>query len=170
VLAFFQGNRYLLGALVAHVVSQIDKDARVVDLYAGGGLFSLPAAVARGARVTAVEGDRAAAADLAWNARQVGMHAIEARHQPVETFRMKTTDKADTLIVDPPRSGMSKEALAVVLAVRARRIVYVSCDVATLARDAKLVAEGGFTLSRLDAFDMFPNTPHVESVAVFDRS
>ena len=170
VLAFFQGNRYLLGSLVTHVVSQIDKGTRVVDLYAGGGLFTLPAAVARSARITAVEGDRMAAADLAWNAQQAGARSIEARHQPVETFRVKAADRPDAVIVDPPRTGMSKEALSAVLALAAQRIVYVSCDVATLARDARLLADAGFTLSRLDAFDMFPNTPHVESVAVFDRA
>jgi 23S rRNA (uracil1939-C5)-methyltransferase len=169
VLAFFQGNRYLLGDLVTHVVSQIDKGARVVDLYAGGGLFTLPVAVARGARITAVEGDRMAAADLAWNAQQAGARSIEARHQPVEMFRIKAADRPDAVIVDPPRTGMSRDALSAVLALGAQRIVYVSCDVATLARDARLLADASFALSRLDAFDMFPNTPHVESVAIFDR-
>ena len=53
---------------------------------------------------------------------------------------------------------------------RARNVVYVSCDVATLARDARLLVDAGYTLSRLDAFDLFPNTPHVETVAVFDRA
>ena len=88
VLAFFQGNRYLLGSLVTHVVAQIDRAARVVDLYAGAGLFALAGGVGRGARVTAVEGDRMAAADLGVE-RTAGRRAsVEALHQSVETFRV----------------------------------------------------------------------------------
>ena len=65
---------------------------------------------------------------------------------------------------------MSREALDGVIALGARRVVYVSCDVATLARDARRLMDGaGYRLRRLDAFDLFPNTAHVESVAVFEK-
>jgi 23S rRNA (uracil1939-C5)-methyltransferase len=168
VLAFFQGNRYLLGDLVAHVVDRIEPASRVIDLYAGGGLFSVASAVVRGARVTAVEGDRIAASDLKANAAQAG-GLVEAVHQAVETFAFGTRDRFDTLILDPPRTGMSKEAMAGAVSLRARQIVYVSCDVATLARDARRLVDGGYQLRRIDAFDMFPNTPHVETVAEFGR-
>ena len=65
---------------------------------------------------------------------------------------------------------MSKEALDGAIDVRAPRIVYVSCDVATLARDARRLVDAGYVLERADAFDLFPNTPHVETVAVFHMS
>jgi 23S rRNA (uracil1939-C5)-methyltransferase len=74
---------------------------------------------------------------------------------------------ADVVIVDPPRTGLSPEALASVLAVKPARLIYVSCDVATLARDARKVVDAGYAIERADAFDLFPNTPHVETVVVF---
>ena len=168
VLAFFQGNRYLLRALAAHVVSQLG-DGPVIDLYAGVGLFAVAAARARGLAVTAVEGDRHAAADLDANAIDTSVRAV---HQPVETFVRsvrRQPDSHQTVIVDPPRTGMSREALDGVIALGSPRIVYVSCDVATLARDARRIVDAGYAIARADAFDLFPNTPHVESVVVLDR-
>lgn len=166
VLAFFQGNRYLLRDLVSHVVNQIATSDDVIDLYAGAGLFSIAAAVARAATVTAVEGDRAAAADLRANAAGLG-GAVEAVHQPVEGFVDAHRASPAVLIVDPPRTGLSKEASAGVIRLRPRSVVYVSCDVATLARDARRLIDAGYALTDLRGFDLFPNTPHVESVAVF---
>jgi tRNA/tmRNA/rRNA uracil-C5-methylase (TrmA/RlmC/RlmD family) len=167
VLAFFQGNRYLLATLVGHVAGLVGETDRVVDLYAGAGLFSL-AAAARGARVVAVEGDRTSAADLEANAT-AWRGAIEARHQPVEAYVAGHPAEAGVVIVDPPRTGMSREALSGALALGARRIIYVSCDVATLARDARHIVDGGYRLDVIDGFDLFPNTPHVECVVQFAR-
>jgi 23S rRNA (uracil1939-C5)-methyltransferase len=166
VLAFFQGNRYLLRDLVAHVVEQVPRDASVVDLYAGAGLFAIAAAACRRARVTAVEGDRVSAADLAVNAV---LHDVQARHESVETFMAAARSLPDALIVDPPRTGMSRDALDGVIRLRPARVIYVSCDVATLARDSRRLADAGYGIQRADAFDLFPNTPHVETVVVFDR-
>ena len=69
------------------------------------------------------------------------------------------------------RTGLSKDALDGVLRLNASRLIYVSCDVATLARDARRImdADEGYAIARADAFDLFPNTPHVETVVVFDR-
>jgi 23S rRNA (uracil1939-C5)-methyltransferase len=168
VLAFFQGNRYLLNALTAHVVEQVPNGAVVVDLYAGAGLFSVAAAVTKGARVTAVEGDRFAAADLAANAAAARADVTTVQ-QPVEGF-LSTFGRrvVETIIIDPPRTGMSREALGGAIKAKAARLVYVSCDVATLARDARRLVDAGYALERVDAFDLFPNTPHVETVAVFE--
>jgi 23S rRNA (uracil1939-C5)-methyltransferase len=168
VLAFFQGNRHLLTPLVAHVAALIDEGDRVTDLYAGAGLFSL-AAAARGAQVVAVEGDRTSAADLRANA-SAWSGAIDARHEPVEAYLAGRGARAGVLIVDPPRTGMSKEALRGALALGPRRIVYVSCDVATLARDTRQIVDAGYTLGAIDGFDLFPNTPHVECVVQFGRA
>jgi 23S rRNA (uracil1939-C5)-methyltransferase len=74
------------------------------------------------------------------------------------------------VIVDPPRTGMSKEALNGALQLNARKVVYVSCDVATLARDTRRFVESGYDIQSISAFDLFPNTPHVETVVVMRRS
>jgi len=169
VRAFFQGNRHLLADLVAHVVAQVLADGAAVDLYAGVGLFSIAAAAARGVAVTAVEGDRIAAADLDVNARAAG-GAVAAVHDAVEHFVQRARSvQPSTVIVDPPRTGMSREALDGAIGLGARRLVYVSCDVATLARDARRIVDAEYPVVRADAFDLFPNTPHVETVVVFDR-
>jgi len=167
VLAFFQGNRYLLAALVDRVVAEIPDDATIVDLYSGAGLFAIGAAAAKHARVRAVEGDRASAADLIANAG--AFDTVDAVRQPVETFLAAAPTSPDAVIVDPPRTGMSREAMDGVLRLSARKVIYVSCDVATLARDSKRLVESGYEIRRADAFDLFPNTPHVETVVIFSR-
>jgi 23S rRNA (uracil1939-C5)-methyltransferase len=176
-LSFFQGNRFLLSDLVAHVVERVPIGSAVADLYAGAGLFAVSAAVVRGAYVIAVEGDRIAAEDLHANAAAAGGQLTTA-HQPVENFAAwfpRVMNKLpgglaiETVVVDPPRTGVSREALDGVLTLRAGRIVYVSCDVATLARDARRLVDAGYTIARADAFDLFPNTPHVETVVVFEN-
>lgn len=168
VLAFFQGNRFLLRDLVAHVAGLVAEGDQVVDLYAGTGLFSVGVAVARGAQVTAVEGDRMAALDLQANAVTANA-AIVAVDQPVEEFTRRTQPRPGTVIVDPPRTGLSREAMDGVLGLGPRTTIYVSCDVATLARDARRLVDAGYALRRLDAFDLFPNTPHVETVVEFEN-
>ncbi len=169
VLSFFQGNRHLLQDLVSHVGDLVPRAASVVDLYAGTGLFAVTAAAGREARVIAVEGDRASAEDLQVNARQVE-GAVELVHESVEMFTSRSRPAPDAMIVDPPRTGMSREALEGAIRLGARRIVYVSCDVATLARDAKRLVDAGYAIVQVRGFDLFPNTPHVESVVVFDRT
>ena len=168
VQSFFQGNRFLLGSLVSRVVQHVPPQAEVVDWYAGVGLFSVAVAAARDARVQAVEGDRAAGRDLAFNARDHG-GAVEAIAKPVESFVRASGRRVDVLIVDPPRTGMSPEALDRARALDPSTIVYVSCDVATLARDVRRFIDAGYTLSAIDAFDLFPNTPHVETVVRLER-
>ena len=168
VLAFFQANRFLLASLVDHVCSRTAPNGTLVDLYAGVGVFAVSAAVSRGSRVIAVEGDRVAAQDLDANAVQA-TGTIEAVHQSVEAFTEQTSVRPGTLIVDPPRTGMSKAALSGAINLRARQILYVSCDVATLARDARRLVDAGYALARIEAFDLFPNTPHVEAVAEFEN-
>jgi tRNA/tmRNA/rRNA uracil-C5-methylase (TrmA/RlmC/RlmD family) len=168
VLAFFQGNRFLLPALVEHVLDHISKGGRVIDLYAGAGLFAVSAAVLRGAQVIAVEGDRAAAEDLMANAESTEHH-VKAVHEPVEVFTARQHNTPSIVIVDPPRTGLSNDALMGAIRLDAPTIVYVSCDVATLARDSRKLVDAGYRIERVVAFDLFPNTPHVESVVTLVR-
>ena len=74
-----------------------------------------------------------------------------------------------TVIVDPPRTGMSKEATAGVIGMGAPRLVYISCDIATLARDARHLIDAGYRIENIRGFDLFPNTAHVETVIAFAR-
>lgn len=165
VRSFFQGNRFLIEPLTAHVVALID-DGPVLDLYAGVGLFSVAAAAAGRGPVTAIEGDRYAAADLARNAEG---HDVRVDSSSVEAFVARPRGAFATAIVDPPRTGMSREALTGVIALKCRRVVYVSCDVATLARDARALIDAGYAISSMRAFDMFPTTAHIETVISFER-
>jgi tRNA/tmRNA/rRNA uracil-C5-methylase (TrmA/RlmC/RlmD family) len=167
--SFFQGNRYLTGSLVAHVLRSAAGAARVVDLYAGVGLFAV-AFAASGARVVAIEGDRTATMDLEGNARPWGDRLV-VEHRPVEDpIRHSPAARPDVVVLDPPRTGASRDALAGVIAFQATRVVYVSCDPPTLARDAAHLGDAGYVLQSIAGFDLFPNTPHVETVAVFDRN
>jgi 23S rRNA (uracil1939-C5)-methyltransferase len=167
--SFFQGNRFLLPQLVTAVADLVPDGGEVLDLYAGVGLFSVALAAMGRLEVTAVEGDRASGADLRENARAYDPR-LAAHLASVESFLAKMTKNAGTVIVDPPRTGMSKDALATLVRLRAERIVYVSCDAATLARDARRLIDAGYTLQSLRAFDFFPNTPHVESLALLTRA
>jgi len=177
VQSFFQGNRHLLGGLVAHVTERVPVGGTVLDLYAGVGLFAVAAAVIRGASVVAVEGDAYAADDLHANAAAAGGQVTTVRGA-VEGIaagmfgawgRAAGRPAAETVIVDPPRTGLSREAMDKVLTLTAPRLIYVSCDVATLARDARRLVDDGYAIERIDGFDLFPNTPHVETVVVFTR-
>ena len=177
VLAFFQGNRYLLRDLVAHVIDRIPIGTSLLDLYAGAGLFSVAAGVLRAAWVVAVEGDKVAADDLHANGAASGAQitTVKGAVEGIATGYARAIQRhygqrlVETVIVDPPRTGMTRDALDAMLGTKARRLIYVSCDVATLARDARRIIDGGYAVSRADAFDLFPNTPHVETVVVFDR-
>ena len=137
----------------------------MTDLYAGVGVFAVSLAALGRTRVTAVEGDRVTGADLAANAKPFpGLRVVRS---PVEAFLGAGGGGGDeTLIVDPPRTGMSRDAMAAVVARGARRVVYVSCDVATLARDVRRLVDAGYELAHVEAFDLFPSTAHVETLAV----
>lgn len=168
VASFFQGNRYLLVPLVESVVRQVTAGP-VIDLYAGVGLFGLACAAAGLGPIVAVEGDRRGAQDLTDNARPFGA-AVRTVSSSVEAFLARERVPAgSTVLVDPPRTGLSKEAVEAVCRAEARRVVYVSCDTATLARDVRRMVESGYRLAHLEAFDLFPNTAHVESLAVLER-
>ncbi len=166
VRAFFQGNRFLIERLVQHVASLVPPGP-VVDLYAGVGLFGL-ALAARGAQqVTLVEGDSTSGTDLQRNAKAFG-DAARVERRSVEAFlRSRGVPAAATFIVDPPRTGMTRDAVAGIIDRAPARIVYVSCDVATLARDTRLLLDAGYELREVTGMDLFPNTAHVESIAVF---
>ncbi|MCL4078939.1 23S rRNA (uracil(1939)-C(5))-methyltransferase RlmD [Coriobacteriia bacterium Es71-Z0120] len=165
--SFFQvnsGAAERLRALVADIVRQ-SAPAHVVDAYAGVGTFTLP--LARVASTTAIESSSYALQDLRRNLERARLTADivpgDAAHALAEA------GDADLVIIDPPRAGLSPEAIDAVVRTRAPRVVYVSCDPATLARDAARLADAGYAVERAVPVDLFPQTYHVETVAVFGR-
>jgi 23S rRNA (uracil1939-C5)-methyltransferase len=165
--SFFQGNRYLLPDLVVAVLEATPSSGSILDLYAGVGLFSVALAATGRDGITAVEGDRQSAADLKENAGSYpSIRAVVGR---VEDHVARRREIAATVIVDPPRSGISREAMDIIARHGARRVIYVSCDPPTTARDARRLLDAGYHLESLRGFDLFPNTPHVETLGVFDR-
>ena len=120
-------------------------------------------------RVTLVEGDAISGHDLEENARPYAGRARLARTSVEDFVRHRAPIRSATAIVDPPRTGMSKEVLAGIIALEPARLIYVSCDVATLARDARTLVDARYSLEEIGAIDLFPNTAHVESIAVFQR-
>ena len=167
--SFFQGNRYLLTALVRAVISAVPSGGHTVDLYAGVGLFSVALAAAGHSDVTAVEGDRSSARDLRQNARPFAPR-VHPKSLSVEDYLSSSKHGIEALIVDPPRTGMSKPAVEGVLRAAPPRIIYVSCDPPTLARDGRRLFDAGYRLESIRAFDLFPNTAHVETLAVFQQA
>ncbi len=176
VRAFFQANRFLLEPLVRYVMSLVPP-CPVVDLYAGVGLFGLSLAAAGYEQVTLVEGDPISGASLVENAEPFGSR-VRVERKSVESYlsagpRLDTETARrgtrPTYIVDPPRTGMSKEALAGIIRSGPERLVYVSCDVATFARDTRTLLDAGYALERVSGMDLFPNTAHVEAIARFVR-
>lgn len=144
---------------------------RALDLYGGVGLFAAALAerVGPGGRVTLVEGDRTAVADARHNLADLPVVRIE-RGRVDHVLRRLRMRRADLVVLDPPRSGAGLAVVDLVSRMHARRIAYVACDPAALARDLKWFAERGYELRELRALDLFPMTHHVECVATLGRS
>jgi len=165
---FLQINTGVNAALVAALVAWADLSGRerVIDLYAGFGNFGLPLA-RRASQVTLVESSRSAIDDARFNARACGI-SVRVVAGPVESWTPDERDRCpDLVIVDPPRAGLSPLALDRVVALGPTRLLYVSCEPATLARDAERLARSGYRLTRIRGFDMFPHTAHMEVLAEF---
>lgn len=156
----------LVSAVAAAVGDRLGPGSHLVDAYAGTGLFGSVLGAASGARVTAVESGRSAAADARFNLRD-----LDARVVAVEVARWDAlrSGRADVVVADPARSGLGRPGVAALVAAEAPRMVLVSCDPASMARDAVLLAGAGYRLSSLTLVDAFPHTFHVETVACFDR-
>lgn len=172
-LDFIQVNAGLNGKMIASAIDLLDPqpDDRVLDLFCGLGNFTLPLAK-RAGQVVGVEGDAGLVARARENALRNGLanvqfHAADlAKDLSGEPWMQAGFDK---LLLDPPRAGAA-EVLAQMPLDHIRRIVYVSCHPGSLARDAGfLVRERGYTLKAAGAMDMFPQTAHVESIALFEK-
>jgi len=167
--SFFQVNTRAAELLRAEALSALSLDGtmRVADLYAGVGTFTLPMARLAGS-VTAVEGSRHALGDLRRNLERAGVDADVA---PGDAARVvPELGHLDAVLIDPPRTGLSESAVSSLVAAGPQRLVYVSCDPATLARDVAVLVAHGYTARRFVPVDLFPQTYHLETVALFERT
>lgn len=164
--SFFQANTEQAAQLVSLVMEYLDLQGGeiVLDGYCGVGLFTVPLAEKAGL-VTAVETHPSAVEDLLQNT--AGMENVEVVEGPVEAVLANLEEPLDTALVDPPRTGLTREAREGLIAARPRRIVYVSCDPATLARDGRRLTEAGYRLIQAKPVDMFPQTYHIETVSLW---
>jgi 23S rRNA (uracil1939-C5)-methyltransferase len=163
VQSFFQGNRFLLASLAERVLATVPGDD-IIDLYAGVGLFALAAAAEGRTGIVAVEGERSSGNDLEANAEPYRTSVAIERVSVERYLQTRRGPPPSTLVLDPPRTGMSREAISGIVNMKAPRVVYVSCDLATVARDVKRFVEAGYSLDHIEAFDLFPNTAHVETL------
>lgn len=145
-------------------------EERVLDLFCGLGNFTLPLAT-RAREVIGVEGIQAMADRGSENARRNGLDNVSFYAQDLTadfSHQAWARQGFEKILIDPPRSG-AEEVVQYLPKFRARRVVYVSCNPATLARDAGLMKENGYRLTQAGVMDMFPHTTHVESIAVFEK-
>lgn len=168
--AFFQVNTVQAEALAALVRARLAgrQWPQVIDLYSGVGALALAVADLAG-RVIGVELDRDAVADARANAELNSRGNVEFREADIETSQLPAVGADDAVILDPPRRGAGRELLAALVAARPARVIYVSCDPATLARDLAVLAAAGYRAASVEPLDMFPQTAHVETVVTLDR-
>jgi 23S rRNA (uracil1939-C5)-methyltransferase len=171
---FFQANVALVGELVEQVVGMCGLTGRetVIDGYGGAGLFSLFLG-SRAGRLFGIEGDREAVRCAGINLCREGLLQAEfLRGDVADILKNEFAEHrrtADVVVLDPPRDGCGEGVPDGVAALHPERIVYVSCNPATQARDIRRLSESGYTLRRLQPLDMFPQTAHIEVVALLTR-
>jgi len=166
--SFWQSNINAPDALVDAVLrfAQFKAGDHLIDLYGGVGLFAgaaLPI-LGAGGRIDIVEGSSAATSD-AWanfnGAENVYIHTGDVAKE------IRKFNRADVIVLDPPRTGAGKPVIEKAVQLKARAIVYVACDPAALARDTTYLNDGGYHLQDIRAFDLFPMTHHIESIALY---
>ncbi|HEY9870383.1 MAG TPA: 23S rRNA (uracil(1939)-C(5))-methyltransferase RlmD [Candidatus Obscuribacterales bacterium] len=171
-MSFFQVNSSQIAPLLEEVTAAVGQaNGLVVDAYAGVGTIALWLAPAC-RQVIAIEEHAGAVKDGLANRVLNRINNVDFRQGRVEAVLPALVAeglKPDAVVLDPPRKGVSPEALAQVVVLAPRRLVYVSCNPATLARDLKILATNGYKTRKIRPIDMFPQTYHVESVAVVER-
>lgn len=168
--SFFQSGPVAAAALVdavrAAVGDGLGRQGHLVDAYAGVGLFGATVGADAGARVTAIESSPAAVADARVNLASGDALVVEGE---VARWHLRRRDpRVDVVVADPARSGLGKPGVAAVAGAGAPLIVLVSCDPASLGRDARLLTDAGYRMTALELVDVFPDTFHAETVARFE--
>jgi len=166
--SFFQVNTAMAAKMVEHLLAnlQIPPSTTLLDVYCGVGLFSAFLA-AKCERVMGIESSPSACEDFAFNLDE--FENVELYEGLAEDVIPHLEAKPDFVLVDPPRAGLEKHVVDGIIKLNPKVIVYVSCDPATLARDAARLIHGGYILKQVTAFDLFPQTFHIESISFFER-
>lgn len=169
--AFLQVNDSTANAMYTHAINSVDLKGKVVlDAYCGIGTISL--ALAKTAReVIGIEINKNAISDGKISAKENGINNVSFYSGLCENLIPKifANSTVSTIFIDPPRSGIGKDIIRVMDNPKIKDIVYISCNPSTMARDVSKLGEQGFSISSITAFDMFPNTPHVECVVLMSR-
>ncbi|HLE64097.1 MAG TPA: RsmD family RNA methyltransferase, partial [Pyrinomonadaceae bacterium] len=163
--SFFQTNHDLLEAFIGSVIEE-SQGQSAIDFYCGVGLFTLPLA-RRFSQVVGIEANPNSSLYARANVKNAGLvnaKIMTARVGEWLNQNVHSTKPADLLLLDPPRTGAEPGVIQGILTLKPARIAYVSCDPATLARDLKELLAGGYAMESIVAFDMFPQTHHVETV------
>ena len=172
--AFFQTNTEMAERLygIAAELAGLTGRERVLDLYCGIGTIALVLALDAG-EVAGVEIEERAVADAIENARRNGIDNARFFAGDVRTAMrplLEEVGQPDVVVVDPPRAGLSQKVVRRVLEADAQRIVYVSCNPTTLAPNARQMVDAGYRLEAVRPVDMFPQTPHIECVALLEKA
>lgn len=175
--SFFQTNTTMAEKMVAHLLEHLPlgEELTLIDAYCGVGLFSAFLAPHVG-RLVGIEVSPSASEDYVVNLDEFDHVALyEAPVEevlPALDFRPSTSLRAgpDVILVDPPRSGLARGALDGILSLAPQTLAYISCDPATLARDARRLNNGGYRLRQITPFDLFPQTYHIESISFWEKS
>jgi 23S rRNA (uracil1939-C5)-methyltransferase len=170
--SFFQGNASLIETLVETALKNAE-GSFALDLYCGVGLFTLPLARAFG-KVEGVESGTRAVESARKNLEQARLEERAQIHvAPVGEWLTENSAElkdVDFILLDPPRAGAEKETIEQILKISPTRVVYVSCDPSTLARDLRLLCENVYEIEEITALDLFPQTHHVETVVHLKKS
>ena len=164
--SFFQVNTAAAGEMVRHLLAYLPQapNMQVLDVYCGVGLFSAFLAP-HARRLVGIEASPAACADFVVNLDEFAN--VELYEAPAEDVLPALELKPDLVLVDPPRAGLTRPALDGILRLSAPWLAYISCDPATLARDAGRLKQGGYQLEQITVFDLFPQTHHIESISLW---
>ena len=164
--AFFQVNPGLLAPLIEFALGEASGEASrggAIDLYCGVGLFTLPLA-RRFKHVIGVEANPVAVGFARRNLQRAGLENVRVVNAGVAEWIRRRSLETDFVLLDPPRAGAESAVIKGIVDSRAPRISYVACDPATLARDLRKLFAAGYVIESLLAFDLFPQTHHVETV------
>lgn len=167
--SFFQVNTPQAEAMVKYLLAELpfDNAPLILDAYCGVGLFSAFLAEKAG-RLVGIESSSYACEDFAANLDE--FDHVELYEALAAEVLGSIEFQPDVIVVDPPRSGLGRDALDGLLAQQSDWIAYISCDPSTLARDAKRLAAGGYQLTKVTPFDLFPQTYHIESISIWRKS
>jgi len=167
--SFFQVNTPMAAKMVDYLLENLDltEQTTLIDAYCGVGLFSAFLAPHVG-NLIGIESSPSACDDFVINLDEFDHVALY--QAPVEDVLPELEANPEVILVDPPRSGLDRRALDGILALKPETVAYVSCDPATLARDAKRLTRGGYRLETITPFDLFPQTYHIESISIWVRA